>query len=214
MKHIAMEDWIDFVNETDSDAKRQAIRRHLDGGCARCAKSLALWKRVRQAAAAEKQYQPDAATLRTAKAAFAAANLGAARRAKRGVAELLFDSFLRPAAEGARAAGGGARQVLYRSEPFQIDVQIEGTPHSNRLVITGQLLDTSREEKVARRVPLMLSNTRGIMVRMVTNEFGEFAGVIEDSGDLELSFIGRNEKPVVIALRETPAKKREGARCN
>jgi hypothetical protein len=214
MKHIAMEEWVDFVNETLNNHQRAAIEQHLGAGCARCAKSLELWKWVRKAAAAEKGYQPDAATLRTAKAAFAAAQLGAATRAKRGAIQLLFDSFLRPAQAGARAAVGGGRQVLYRCEPFQIDLQIEGTPHSNRLIVTGQLLDMSREEKAARRVPLRLSNARGMTVQMVTNEFGEFAGVIEDSGDLELSFAGKNYRPVVIALRHTQGRKTGGARCN
>jgi len=69
----------------------------------------------------------------------------------------------------------------------------------------------SREEKAARRVPLLLSNASGIAVRMVTNEFGEFAGVIEDSGLLELSFSGARDRPIVISLRDTLGRKARGA---
>ena len=214
MRHISMEEWIDYVNRVGSRAQRTALERHLQAGCGRCEKSLALWKRVQQAACAEKSYQPSESTVRTVKAAFGAAQLGAPRVKKRSLAELLFDSFRCPALAGTRSAGSSARQVLYRSEPYQVDLQIESTPHSNRLVVTGQLLDMTRDEKAARRVPLLLSNANGIAVRMVTNEFGEFAGVIEDSGNLELSFAGKNDKPVVIALRDSLGRKAKGARCN
>src|SRR6266852_3579630 len=46
-----------------------------------------------------------------------------------------------------------------------------------------------------------LSNHRGNLIRTVTNQFGEFRGEIENSGDLELSFPGKGEKSIVISLR-------------
>jgi hypothetical protein len=35
----------------------------------------------------------------------------------------------------------------------------------------------------------------------MTNQFGEFRSEIENSGDLELSFLGLSGKPIVILLR-------------
>jgi hypothetical protein len=35
----------------------------------------------------------------------------------------------------------------------------------------------------------------------MTNQFGEFRGEIENSGDLELSFFDPSGKPIVIMLR-------------
>ena len=40
------------------------------------------------------------------------------------------------------------RQMLYRAEPYQIDIQLEAQPERNRLVVTGQLLKVSHEENV------------------------------------------------------------------
>jgi len=211
MKHFATEEWIDFVNETMPNTKREEMLSHLNEGCPRCVKQAGMWQRVQRAAAGEKSYQPPEGSLRIAKATFAASRLAARSGKKRNIVELLFDSFQSAAPEGARSAGSGTRQILYRAEPYQIDLQIEGTPHSARLVVTGQLLDLSHAETVARRVPLLLSNARGNTVRMVTNEFGEFAGVIEDSGNLELSFVGKNYRPVVIALRDSLGGKAAGA---
>jgi len=35
----------------------------------------------------------------------------------------------------------------------------------------------------------------------MTNQFGEFRGEVENSGDLDLSFLGHSGKPIVILLR-------------
>jgi hypothetical protein len=47
----------------------------------------------------------------------------------------------------------------------------------------------------------MLSDGREFIVNTVTNQFGEFRSEVKNSGDLELSFLGRSGKPIVILLR-------------
>ena len=69
-------------------------------------------------------------------------------------------------------------------------------------MITGQLLDISSPGIVGSSVQVTLSNHRGSVVHATTNQFGEFSGEVENSGDLELSFPGRGEKPIVISLRD------------
>ncbi len=91
--------------------------------------------------------------------------------------------------------------MLYRAEPYQIDLQIELLQERNSLVVTGQLLDVSHPEVIGRDVRLTLSNCGASIVNTVTNQFGEFRGEVENSGDLQLSFLGRGGKPVVILLR-------------
>jgi hypothetical protein len=91
--------------------------------------------------------------------------------------------------------------MLYRADPYQIDLQIELQPESNRLVVTGQLVDLGHPEMVGRDVPVMLSDGREFIVNTVTNQFGEFRSEVKNSGDLELSFLGRSGKPIVILLR-------------
>jgi hypothetical protein len=39
-----------------------------------------------------------------------------------------------------------------------------------------------------------------------TNQFGEFSGEIENSGDLELSVPGEADQPIVISLRNALGK--------
>jgi hypothetical protein len=201
MKHFATQDWIDFVNLVNSPKQQEAMKKHLGTGCKRCIETVALWQKVHNAAALEATYQPPATNVRIAKAAFAAAGGATRLKEKSTFIEVLFDSFLQPMVAGARSSGLGTRQMLYRADPYQIDIQIEAKPQGNRLMITGQLLDVSSPGVVGRDLKITLSNHRGNVVHTVTNQFGEFRGEIENSGDLELSFPGQSDKSIVISLR-------------
>ncbi|HYL83877.1 MAG TPA: hypothetical protein VE263_06565 [Candidatus Angelobacter sp.] len=201
MKHFATEEWIDYVNQVISSTQQEAMRKHLSTGCERCTKTVSLWQKVHNTAALEASYQPPAADVRMAKATFALAGQAGHRKEKSSFVEVLFDSLLQPMVAGARSGGLGTRQMLYRADPYQIDIQVEAKLEGNRLTVTGQLLDISSPGVVGRDVKVTLSNHRGNVVHTVTNQFGEFRGEVENTGDLELSFPGQGEKSIVISLR-------------
>ena len=201
MKHFSTEEWVDFVNQVIASNQRVAMQKHLATGCRRCMETVSLWKKVSKTAAAEASYQPSADTVRLAKAAYLTTRLNTTRQEAPSLIEVLFDSFLQPAVAGARSVVIGTRQMLYRADPYQIDIQIEPKPVSNRLVITGQLLDLSNPGVIGRDIHVTLSNHRGHSVIAATNQFGEFSGEIENSGDLELSIPGDSGQPIVISLR-------------
>ena len=206
MKHYSTEGWVDFVNQVIPGNRREAMQKHLATGCKRCTETVSLWQKVSKSAAAEASYQPPADTVRLAKAAFATAGMAQAQEGSRGLIEVLFDSFMQPALAGSRSVVIGTRQMLYRADPYQIDIQIEPKQGSNRLVITGQLLDLSHPGVIGRDIQVTLSNRRGNTVLAATNQFGEFSGEIENSGDLELSIPNSGEQPVVISLRNALGK--------
>ena len=202
MKHFTTENWIDFVNQAVDVSKRKLMEQHLKQGCQRCTKTVALWKRVRQSAASETNYQPPEDAVRIAKATLAGAGLTDQRKGAGSRIKVLFDSFLQPVFEGARSAGAGTRQMLYRADPFQIDIQVEAKPGGNRIVVTGQLLDMTDPGVVGRDARIVLSNMRGHVVHAITNQFGEFSGEIENSGDLQMTFSSGDGLPIVISLRD------------
>ena len=161
-----------------------------------------MWQRVQKSAAAERNYQPPADTVRIAKAALVAAGLKGQRRESRSRISVLFDSYLQPVVEGARSAATDSRQMLYRADPFQIDLQIEAKPGSNDLMVTGQVLDLSNPEIPGRDLRVSLSNLRGHVVHAVSNQNGEFTCEIKNSGDLQITFAGAHGEPIVISLRD------------
>lgn len=126
--------------------------------------------------------------------------LGKAHEAD-GLIPLLFDSFSHRSPAGTRSDAMSVRAIVCRVEPYQIDFQIEAHPERNRLVVTGQLLDLTHPEIVGSGFQVTLSNLCGSDVQTVTNHFGEFRGELEDSGDLELSFLGPSGNRFVILLR-------------
>ena len=200
-RHFSAVEWIDFANRVTSTEQTEAMKKHLESGCRGCAEKESIWQRVRKTAAAESRYQPSVADVRIAKAAFAAAGGIAPKRQGSAIVQLLFDSFLQPAGVGLRSAGLGVRQMLYKADPYQVDIQIEANKEGNRLTVTGQLLDVSFPGIVGRNVNVTLSNRRGKVLLLMTNEFGEFSGEIENTGDLELTLPGQNNEGVVISLR-------------
>lgn len=118
--------------------------------------------------------------------------------------KLLFDSYLEAVPTGIRLAAMNVRQALFRADPYQIDLQLEEEPERNRLVVMGQLLDASSPRIVGQGVEITLSNRGPGTIKTKTNQFGEFRAELQSSGDLELSFLGHNGKPMVILLTDTP----------
>ena len=112
--------------------------------------------------------------------------------------ELLFDSFS-TRSFGMRSDAYPHRQFLYRAGPYQIDVLIESAQR-NRLLITGQLLDVRQPENL-RRVRVSIWNRRKSFVTVRTNDWGEFLGEIEDSGELIVS-LKVQMREIAISIRD------------
>ncbi|PYT71268.1 MAG: hypothetical protein DMG42_16995 [Acidobacteria bacterium] len=71
---------------------------------------------------------------------------GPHRHNERARVELVFHS-LAAATPGVRSAAHCQRHLLlYRAEPYELDVRLEWHPARNRLVVTGQLLNSSQPE--------------------------------------------------------------------
>jgi len=202
MEHFKTENWIDFVNQAVDASEKNLMEQHLKQGCKRCTETVSLWQRVRQSAASEAIYQPPEDAVSIAKATFAGAGLTRQRKGAGSRIKVLFDSFLQPVFEGARSAGVGTRQMLYRADPFQIDIQVEAAAGRNRIVVTGQLLNLSSPGILDQGTKIALSNMRGKVVHAITNQFGEFSGEIENSGDLQMTFASPSTPPIVISLRD------------
>ncbi len=206
MKHVNAVGWSDFVNHAAVGGRQKATQKHRGAHRKDYGQTAALWRKIADAAVVEANYQPAAEKVRFVKAAFALASSVARRRETGGLVQVLYDSFSQPVLAGIRSAPRPIRQLLYRADPYQIDLQIELRPEGNRLVVTGQLLDISRPELVGRDVQVMLSDGREYIVNTVTNQFGEFHAEVENSGDLELSLLSPGGKPIVVLLRGALAR--------
>jgi hypothetical protein len=200
MKHFPAEEWIEFIIRVGCTIRKEKMKEHLEQGCKRCSKIVSLWQRLRQTAETEANYRPPSDAVRITKASFAGSNLTEERKRPDVLAEMLFDSFLQPALEGIRSSNNGTRHMVYRADPFQIDLLIESQTGGRSVIVTGQLLDLRHPEIAGDDLRVTLSNLRGRVVQATTNQFGEFCQEIESSGNLELKFHGANHELVVISL--------------
>jgi hypothetical protein len=192
MKHFQTVEWGDFVNHLASDNRREALQ------------SLRRMRRNRYIeTGADASCQPPAERVRIIKAAFALAPWKSKSPETCELMQLEYDSLAQLAPPGTRSATMRVRQMLFRAEPYQIHIQIEWQKEQNRLVVIGQLVDLSHPEMVGREVQVMLSDGREDVVYTVTNQFGEFRAELRNSGDLEISFLGCDEKPVALLVRGT-----------
>lgn len=201
MMQFDAEEWSVFAGQVASDGSQQAMRSHLVTSCKSSTEKVALWQKGVCASVVEVRFQPVTERTSTVKPTIATVSLVGKRNETGGSIQLLFDSFSQPRPAGTRSAAMRIRQMLYRIEPYQIDLHIELKPEQNRLVVTGQLVDLTHPEMLGRDVQVMLSDGREYLVKTVTNQFGEFLGEVNNSGDLEISFLGRRPKPIVILIR-------------
>lgn len=205
MKHYSSEEWVDFANGSTSPLQKQDMQKHLASGCKKCNELAAVWRKVQSAACEERRLQPPAEIVHLVKAEFANSDYRKEPGLLGKLAELMFDSLRAQALAGIRSAGAQSRQMLFSSNPFQIDVKIESKFGAPSLSITGQLMDISKPDSIGKGVLMTLSNRRGQTIQTTTNDFGEFQAEIENRGDLEITFMSSDGKPIVVSVRDALA---------
>jgi hypothetical protein len=135
--HIATEDLLEYAEGRLETAAAARVRGHLEAGCERCARELALWQRSLVALQADRQPGPPEWVVRRA------VTLGLQLEPtptlwQRVVANLAFDSRLQPALAGARDLNVASFQLLYEAEGTDVDLFCEPAPTGWQL--TGQAL--------------------------------------------------------------------------
>jgi hypothetical protein len=199
-KHFASEDWTDFVNGQLPQEKTQAMQRHLDTGCAKCSKSVALWRSVNQAASREAEFEPPASALRHIRNSFVVAS--APKKAKRSfeIPRLVFDSLWQPALAGVRSAASTPRQVLYRAGEISIEMRLEPEPSSERVNIAGQVTKSVAHGDGVTGAAVAVFSAKERIAETSTNQFGEFQLSFLPAEGLHISFAVAAGKDISIPL--------------
>src|SRR5262249_18443089 len=155
---------------------------HLESGCARCAKTVRLWKEVAGAAHNEASYRPPDEALRQLRGDFALRRPEpSASRALRRVS-LLFDSLSQPLAAAVRASsvraagGAGARPArpLYKAGRYTTRLRLEPASNAAHLSITGQILDEQDPAGALQDIAVLALRGSRTLDRTLTNRLGEF----------------------------------------
>ena len=198
MNHFSIGDWIDFARQVEGNAPTNAIEQHLDEGCSRCLKTLAIWRHVVDIAKLQNTWEPPAWAVRAVNTSFALRKGVQFPAGKLEWATLVFDSAFEPEAAGVRGSSAVVRQLLYKSGSVCIDMRMQPKPGSDSVVLMGQLLDSTKPDHGVSGVPVSLLCQGDTVSRAKTNDVGEFDFGITALDHLQLVFgIGGNRTIIV-----------------
>lgn len=190
MKHFSEADWADFVRKLAPSKARIAMEQHLADGCKKCQKTVEVWRGVLAVAENESRLSPPADSVRVVKSQFAAAM----PQASRGV-RLVFDSMLQPATAGLRGALA-ARQFLFETDDYYIDLRLEPQASENRAYLVGQVLNRTGK-RAAEALPVRLHQRKQPIAETATNQMGEFQLEFQAAGEMYLA-INRTDQDVIV----------------
>jgi hypothetical protein len=208
MKHFSEEDWTDFARGIALPELAAALQQHLDSGCKECLKINIMWRDILDIARDEAGPPPPDGALRAAKACYRVFRISESTSRVPTLAELVFDSFRQPAAVGLRSSRTSARQFLYKSEGVDVDIHTRFDLDSNRVLLTGQILDPSNPDANMKDISVMLIDEREMSTQAMTNASGEFQLEFDRSQNAWLKIDRWKQRPIVMVLRDLePMKK-------
>jgi len=165
-----------------------AMQQHIDRGCKKCSATLQTWQGVLSIAAGERVLSPPADAVRVVKSQFAAVGPAASSGVR-----LVFDSLLQPLTAGTRGSVA-ARQFLYETDEYYVDLRLEPPTEGNRACLIGQVLNRAGADRSAPGLAVRLQEGAQPIAHTSTNEFGEF----------QLEFAGGNSLCVSISRDKSP----------
>ncbi len=171
------------------------MRQHIDDGCKQCAETLQLWESVLSIAAEESAFTPPAGTVRVVKSQFAAV---VTPEVSHGI-RLLFDSSLEPIPAGIRGAVA-ARQFLYETDEYYIDLRLEPRREADRACLVGQVLNRTGKERAAQGLAVRIQEGKLPISETFTNQFGEFHLEFDAANSLCLLVSRDKSNEIVLPL--------------
>lgn len=175
------------------------MQQHIDDGCQKCAGCLKTWQAVYSVAKAETGFTPPPDVVRVVKSQFPM------RPPKAGVLRLLFDSSLQPVAAGIRGSVA-ARQFLYETDEYYIDLRIEPHREADHAALVGQVLNRTGKERAAQGLAVLLQAGSKKIAQTSTNQFGEFQFEFDAVNSLSISVSRDKSDEIVLPLYGIQAK--------
>ena len=194
MKHFSEAQWVDFVRNLTLPRTKVAMQQHIDSGCKKCSDMLQTWQGVLSVAAAESLFNPPADAVHLVKSQFAAIRPTASAGVR-----LLFDSMLQPSTAGTRGSVT-ARQFLYETDEYYIDLRLEPRTEADRACLIGQVLNRAGADRRAPGLAVRLQAGQQPIAHTSTNEFGEFQLEFEAGNGLCIAIRHDEVNEIILPL--------------
>jgi hypothetical protein len=132
------------------------------------------------------------------------------KRKKATIAQLLFDSLASPQLQGMRSAGPSFRQLLYGTDDYRVDLQIEPQENSEKMALVGQILNARFPGETVSAAPVTVVKGQKVRALSATNRFGEFRVECEVERGLQLR-VKLPQEVVSLPVFEISARRVDGS---
>jgi len=197
MKHYTSEEWLDLARGVAASEVCSEMQMHL-ADCTSCSEIANEMKGLFEMSRREGSYEPPQEAIRNAKALMAMQRIASSGVPERHILKAVFDSALQPLQAGVRGAAS-ARQLLYQKENCCIDVRLEVKP-GRRVEMIGQVLDSGAIGRGLNEIPVTLQRGAELLARTLTNHFGEFHFVLDDTSDVEMVVDITEDRRLILPL--------------
>jgi hypothetical protein len=172
MRHITVEDLINYMDGQASDVEKSTLETHLTS-CTECVEVKqefqALITRLRE----DSSFEPPAELVKWGIDLFQPVTQPQVGGLRKFIASLVFDTFDQPMQAGVRRVGAPPRQLLFRAGDVDVDVKIESMEANDRITLVGQVLSSAT--KFFDNTPVKLESHGIVRYRTRTNVVGEFS---------------------------------------
>src|SRR5712692_896814 len=172
MRHVTVENLINYADGQASDVEKSTLDSHLTG-CKECTnlkqEFQALITRLRE----DSSFEPPTELVQWGINLFQPVMQPVAGGLRKIIASLVFDTFDQPMLAGVRRVGAPPRQLLFRAGDVDVDVKIESMEANDRITLVGQVLASAA--KFFDNTPVKLESHGIVRYRTRTNVVGEFS---------------------------------------
>jgi hypothetical protein len=174
MRHITVENLIDYVEGQGLDVEKSTLEGHL-ASCKECEELKQEFQVLIARLREDASFEPPAELVQWGINLFQPIMKpqGAVGGLRRFIASLVFDTFDQPMLAGMRRVGAPPRQLLFRAGDVDVDVKIESMEANDRITLVGQVL--SNTAKFFDNTPVKLESHGIVRYRTRTNLVGEFS---------------------------------------
>jgi len=180
--HLSSEIALDLIEARAEPAETEFWRSHLND-CADCRESFQGWAMLRGQLKNNRLENAPQSAIRKAEGILRSSTSADRPKVREIIASLLFDSLNQPAFAGARGGAAGARQVVLRTEGFDVHVKVWGDKPKRK--IAGQVL-ARMESTFIEGYRLHLLRDGEQVETVLADKFGEFEFSEVPDGSLSL----------------------------
>lgn len=185
-RHPGFEKLLDFIENRLSETERSRVLAHVDSPCAVCRADIEAVGDILDLLRGEGLSEPPQAAVRRANQLFQRFYKRPASESRPWlIAQLRFDSWLVPTGVAARGVGN-ERQMLYRAEGLDVDLQVSAERDQQTVRLFGQVLPTDDDPSLVAGYPVRLTQHNQEANTTVTDELGTFSFRALSPGDYEL----------------------------